>query len=286
MHPERDLAIVLRSIRYEERHRIVTALTEHHGKVTAIAKNSVQSRRFGGTLELFAASEWQFQIKSGAELYHLNEASIRQPFEGLRSDLEKLSLASTLTEFILKISPQNEPCPDLFKLHSNALFTLDQLTDPSVQLAILNAYLAKLLQWSGNQPLLQNCLQCSVSLHDLETTTQLSCMIADAGWICQNCRNKSTRHVQNRDGQLFQHSMLRLSVSAARDFQQYLNISIRKVPLYTQDTQATDPAHLELFRFLEALYVYHIPGFDRKSIKSLRFLGLESSVQHPAMNPQ
>jgi len=50
-----DLAIVLRAVPYEERHRIVTALTEHHGKITGMAKNAIQSRRFGGCLETFTA---------------------------------------------------------------------------------------------------------------------------------------------------------------------------------------------------------------------------------------
>jgi hypothetical protein len=32
--------------------------------------------------------------------------------------------------------------------------------------------------------------------------------------------------------------------------------------------------HRQLFRFLEALFTYHVPGFDQKSLKKLRFLDL------------
>ena len=32
----------------------------------------------------------------------------------------------------------------------------------------------------------------------------------------------------------------------------------------------------ELFKFLEALIVYHVPGFDQHPLKALRFLDVES----------
>jgi len=78
----RDLAIVLRSIPFEERHRVVTALTEHHGKVTALARNCVHSKRYGGVLEPFTAGLWNFVLKPGADLVSLREAVVRRGFEG------------------------------------------------------------------------------------------------------------------------------------------------------------------------------------------------------------
>src|SRR6185437_133148 len=100
MQSKRDLAIILRAVPYQERHRVVTALTEQHGQISAIAKNSIQSRRFGGCLDLFAASEWIFTYSPGAELYHLTEAKIREPFDGLHKSFEKLSLASVFNEYM------------------------------------------------------------------------------------------------------------------------------------------------------------------------------------------
>jgi DNA repair protein RecO len=279
VHLKHDLAIILKSVFYEERHRIVTALTKQHGLISAIAKNSIQSRRFGGTLEIFAASEWTFTQKPGAELCHLSEANIRNDFRGLRKDFQRLSLASALNELILKLAPQNHVCEELFKLHSNALFILSEASSlglDSSGVSFLNAYLAKLLQWSGSQPRLNDCLQCQASLDIMEAQTELSCIISDAGWICTRCRSLETRHIQGREGNAFQHSMLRLTAATLRDFQMSLKTPIRQIP--TQ-LRASPQEHRKLFKFLEALYVFHIPGFDRKSLKSLRFLGLESSVQ-------
>ena len=299
MQPIRDLAIVLRSVPFGERHRVVTALTEKNGQISALARNSIQSRRFGGTLEPFAASEWLMSLKPGAELYNLSEAVIRQPFEGLRKSFEILSLASVLNELMLKLSPQNESCEELFRLHSNALTALNEMAEGAtsnpphdLEIILLNAYLAKLLQWSGNQPRLKACLQCGIELQALHPNAELSCNIIDAGWVCPSCREKETHddltdlqdnlqdNSENRRYGSFQHLILRVKPLAVHDIHLSLYTPIRKVIALTQ---ASTLDHRELFKFLEALYVYHIPGFDKNPIKSLRFLGLVSTAQPEAV---
>ena len=270
MHPRRDLAIVLRSIVYEERHRIVTALTEQHGVVSALAKNAIQSRRFGGTLDIFAASEWHFTLRPNADLCMLSEAHIREPFAGLRGDFTKLAVGSALNELILKMAPQHESSLDLFKLHSNALSVLSTAPDGS-ELAILNAYLAKLLQWSGSQPRLHSCLQCGVELESLAPQAEMNCLVADAGWVCPDCCANSTRHIQGQstEGQKLHHTLLKLNKESIQDFQLSLSIPIKQVP---QKIRVKTEKQRELFQFLEGLLIYHIPGFDRLPIKSLRFI--------------
>src|SRR5688572_25025319 len=127
MEPKRDLAIILKSIVFEERHRIVTALTENHGLVSALARNSIQSRRFGGSLEPFTASEWFFVGKPGAELFSIREAHVKRSYEGLRKSFERLSMASVFNELMMRLAPQHEPCPELFRMHSNALAALEEM---------------------------------------------------------------------------------------------------------------------------------------------------------------
>lgn len=280
MESRRDLAIVLKSLIYEERHRIVTALTEQSGLISALARNSVQSRRFGGTLEPFTASEWLFVQKPGTELARLEEASIRRSFEGLRVDFERLSLASVLSELILRVAPRQEACPELFRLHSNALAYLEEKAGEAggvggsvtaEDIALLNAYLTKLLQWSGSQPRLGACMGCGIAIDGVGPEASLTCIVADAGWMCPECRIRETRHVRERQGQGFHHSQIRLTPVAIRDFHLCLSVPIRQVPTRIEASRAE---HQELFRFLEALFVYHIPGFDRTPLRSLRFVDL------------
>lgn len=276
METQKDLAIVLRSILYEEKHRIITALTEHHGQISALAKNAVQSRRFGGSLDLFVASEWLFQIKPHVDLYTLTQAQVREPFDHLRVDFKRLSLASTLNEYIMRVAPQMEACPDLFKLHSNALYTLNSITlQPGEEILFLNAYLIKLLQWSGHHPQIQACLTCSYALHEVLPEAELSGLIADAGWICPRCRKADTRHILRDSHQQtrFQHSLLRIQSAALLDLEICLHTPIRRV---LSVMKASSEEHRQLFQWIEGLFVFHIPGFDQKPIKSLRFLDLQS----------
>ncbi len=284
----RDLAIILRSIAYQERHRIVTALTEQHGLVSAIARNAIQSRRFGGTLEVFAASEWFYTTKPGAELWALQEARIRRPFEGLRVDFERMSLASAMSELMLRIAPQHQVAPELFKLHSNALATLEELPQGAgAPVSLLNAYVAKLLQWSGHQPQIQRCLGCEISLDTVVKSStggiraELTGVVGDAGWVCESCRSKDTLHVRERGDQGFHATAIRLTPLTILDFHTSLATPIRQI---AEGAHASGEEHRELFRFLEALLIYHVPGFDKTPIKSLRFLEIESNLSPLAAN--
>jgi DNA repair protein RecO len=271
MLQKRDTAIVLRATPFEERHRIITALTEAHGQVTAMAKNCISSRRFGGALDPFVASEWLFTEKPGAELLQLQEAVAKRSFEGLRGDFERLALASVFNELMLRIAPKHEPCEELFKLHANALAALEELPGTGVNLALLNAYLAKTLQWSGSQPRLQSCIGCGTPVEALDPRATLSCVVADAGWLCETCRASNTHHLRESLG--MGQSLLRVTPAAIRDFYASLTLPIRRV---AGATLASRAEHQTLFKFLEALFVYHVPGFDRTPLKGLRFLEIGS----------
>jgi DNA repair protein RecO len=286
MEPKRDLAIVLRSVPYEERHRVVTALTERHGKLSALARNSVQSRRFGGALEPFAAAEWRFVERPGAELVRVDEAVIRRAYEGLRKDFERLSLASVFNELMLRLAPEREACPDLFRLHCNALAVLEELPradGPAAYLPLLNGYLSKILQWNGNQPQLLQCLGCGAALSSQDPGQPVSCVVADAGWVCPSCRQQGVSRLRAAEARAtadsgFKNSFLCLSPLGIVDFHVYQSNPIRQAPALCKGSLAEQK---ELFAFLEALLVYHVQGFDRVPLKGLRFLELESSLRSP-----
>ncbi|MEN9723417.1 MAG: hypothetical protein RJB38_1403 [Pseudomonadota bacterium] len=280
----RDRAIILRSVAFEDRHRIVTAITEAHGRVSALARNSVQSRRFGGALELFTAADWIWNQRfESSELLQLQEAQALRSHEGIRLDFQKMAMASLFSELMVRVSPEREACLDLFKLHANALAALEEgVFSPTPPIALLNGYLAKLLQWSGNQPRFQHCLDCGKTLQSYweagsSQVAVLTMVVQAGGWICSECRIQGLTHIQERS-EIQGIEILEVGTDAMADCLMSLVTPIRQVPL---TAHASDSAHRSLFRVLEAFLVFHLPGFDRLPLKSLQFLGLESSLRSP-----
>lgn len=273
METKQDTAIVLKTVIFEERHRMVSALTAEHGRISAVARNSIHSRRFGGTLDAFSASEWTWVEKANADVARLDHAEIKRSFEGIRRSFEKLALASAISEVILRVAPEKEPCPELFRLHSNALAVIEEApeTDPRLppDLKLLNFYLGKVLQWSGNQPQILACMNCERSLEDMPLEVDMTWLIPEAAWICHVCRVQESAHVQGRGTTAFQHSLLRVAPAAVRDLRQALETPLRRA---LEIARANGSEHRGLFALLEALLTYHIPGFDQAPLKSLRFL--------------
>ncbi len=257
MH-QKDLALTLRSLTYGERDRIVTAITEHHGLVTALARNSIQSRRFGGSLDPFTASEWQFSFKPGADLASLTEASVRHGFEPIRGDFDRLTLASLFAEILLKLIQPGQPVPELFKLYGNALSAIEEW---GASFALLNAFMSKILQWSGQQPQWQACAVCSKSLQDVlkeNSETELRIRLGEPSWVCAGVHASQT-------GRPIRELGISLPARVVADALLFTVSPIRK----SQESLIGSPAeHEALASALKELLVFHVPGFDRMELKS------------------
>jgi len=270
---ERDLAVVLRAVPFEERHLIVTAITENHGRLCALARNSIQSRRFGGTLELFAASEWLFSQKPGAEMCRLNEAQIKRGFEGIRKDFQKFALGSAFSELMLKLAPERESCTDLFKLHTNAIAALEEQEPffPKHALCFLNSYLSKILQWNGTQPQTAYCSLCKNTPKDFQEKRNIwFCQVERASLLCEACASVSAEQMRPVP------NVFVLSNCAITSLNSFLSSPIRKSIDEAKDDLSDQK---RLFGFIEALLAYHVPGFDKDPLKALRFLDLESNLR-------
>ena len=107
--------------------------------------------------------------------------------------------------------------------------------------------------------------------------SRTSVLVAEVRWLCADCRRGQSLHI--RQGSVSGIESLQVTSGAMADFYMSLVTPIRQIP---STAQAGEERHRELFRVLEALLIYHLPGFDRLPIKSLKFLGLESSWQPPS----
>ena len=256
----RDLCFVLKTFPFKERDLIAVLFSEQKGRFSAIARNGVQSRRFGGSLNLFSASDFEIDPKtvrihevSDEGLVQILSAQTRHVSENLSQSFEKLSAASALNELILKILPPHKAAPEVFKLYSNSLFALNELKDQNA-VSIVNAFILKITQWLGVQPSLTRCLHCTKTLNEVNGECVYP-QVAKGAWLCGEC-------IPNHSG-----GNNRLSKIVMLDAFHSMLHPIRKI-----EFQAPQADHEILLEVLEKHLQYFVPGLDRAPITALRFL--------------
>ena len=158
----RDKAVVLRTYKLKEIDRIVVFMTEHHGKVRAVAKGVRKSgSRFGGRLEPMNHVDVLFS--EGRELDIVNQVDLVSAAGALRTDLDRLARGMSMVEVVDQLGMEREETPHLYKMLVGALTTLDK-TDSEIVVA---AFFLKLLAAEGSRPELDACVACRKDLTDL-----------------------------------------------------------------------------------------------------------------------
>lgn len=149
--------IVLRSVDTKESDKILTVLTEGMGKIPVVAKGA-RSRRSKVTaaVQLLAYSELVLSESHGWQ--YLTEASTIELFDGVRQDIELLSLASYFAELTEAVSYEEAEAGDILSLLLNALYALGALHRPPE--LVRAAFEMKLMSLIGFEPLLESCAYC------------------------------------------------------------------------------------------------------------------------------
>ncbi len=150
-------ALVLRVTDYNDRDALLTVLTANHGKLTIKARGL---RRKNSPLiapcQLLALAEFTlFEYRS---MYTINEAHSIELFQGLRRDLQKLSLGTYFAQAAEILSQEDLPNPELLSLSLNCLYALDKLNKPEAMVkAVFELRAASL---AGYTPDLIGCHVC------------------------------------------------------------------------------------------------------------------------------
>ncbi len=171
--------VVLRQTETKEADKILTVLTAEKGKVSVIARGARRKgSRLAATAQLLAYSEMTVYESRG--WYMLTEGSTLQLFPGLRTDVERLALASYFAELTETVTQEGEPAEEILPLLLNALYALGELKkDP---LLVKAAFELRLLSLAGFTPLLTECARCGgemVSGGFLDA--------AEGGAVCPDC---------------------------------------------------------------------------------------------------
>ena len=187
-------AFVLHTRPYGESDRIVTLITEHHGKLAGIAKGAKNSRRrFAGTLEPFVHIRVVFRQRHATDLAFLVRCELLEALHPFRRDLERYAAGSYVLELTDRMVLGRESGGDIYRLVQDALTVLagDGLCDP-----VLRAFELQLLAASGYAPVLDRCRGCGTAIGD---GSALYLALERGGIVCRSCvrPNEPVRPVSN-----------------------------------------------------------------------------------------
>ena len=122
-------ALVLRVTDYNDKDALLTVLTRNYGKLTIKARGL---RRKNSPLiapcQLLSFAE--FTVFEYRGMYTINEGHSLELFQGLRRDLQKLSLGTYFAQVAELISQEDLPNPELLALTINCLYALNKLDIP------------------------------------------------------------------------------------------------------------------------------------------------------------
>ena len=148
--------IVLRAVDTKESDKILTVLTPN-GKLPVVAKGARSRKsRVTACTQLLAYSEFTLSESHGWQ--YLTEGSTLELFDGVRRDIELLSLASYFAELTEAVALENVESGQILSLLLNALYALGTLKKPQGQ--VKAAFELKLMSLIGFEPLADACAYC------------------------------------------------------------------------------------------------------------------------------
>jgi DNA repair protein RecO (recombination protein O) len=174
----RDVGIALRTVKLGEADRIVTFVTEGHGKVRAVAKGVRKTKsRLGARVE--PPTHVALQLWEGRELDVVTGAEALDHFKAVRTDLDRLTRATALLEAVDAVVQEREEDPRLYAMLLGALRVLAAQEAP----LLVPAFYWKLLAQQGVGPVVDACAHCG------EGADLVAFDVAEGGALCRSCRS-------------------------------------------------------------------------------------------------
>jgi DNA repair protein RecO (recombination protein O) len=174
----RDTGVVLRTYKLGEADRIVVLLTEHHGKIRAVAKGVRKTTsRFGARLE--PMSHVRLLLYQGRELDIVSQADLVDTTAALVADLDHLTSGIAMLEAVDQIALEREPAPHLYRMLVGGLRAVSERGGPLV----VPAFYWKLLAAEGMRPALDGCVRCG------EAEPLVAFDVDQGGVLCRSCRS-------------------------------------------------------------------------------------------------
>lgn len=130
-----DRAIILKAIDYQESSKILTVLSQKHGKIAIIAKGAKRPKnKFAGILETGNVLDVVYYYKASRNIQTLSEANIHFTSLKFRQQMERAAILYATLELVAQLVHENEVNENLFKLAHNFIIWLgeEEEVSPSV----------------------------------------------------------------------------------------------------------------------------------------------------------
>ncbi|ONI43247.1 DNA repair protein RecO [Candidatus Epulonipiscium fishelsonii] len=173
--------LVIKEYVVGEGDKYITLFSRELGQIQVSAKYAQKyTTGLAAGTQLFIYGE--FNIIKRQDKYKLVDVDIIMSFYKLREDLITLSYSSYITEFLLKVTSENDKQEDLLVL---SLYTLDALTKGYLNYKIIRSIFdLRALQCLGFMPQVNNCVICGNSLDLLKKNKIYQFDIGNGGYIC------------------------------------------------------------------------------------------------------
>jgi DNA repair protein RecO (recombination protein O) len=150
-------ALVLSTVDYGESDRVVTLLTDDHGRLGAFAPGARKSRRrFAGALEPFTLLKVRL-VEGRGDLCRLEAAEVLDGFGELREEMGRAARAAYAVELCRELAREREPVPGLFSVLSAFLVCLARQGGAAMQMM---RFELDALAAAGLMPRLDACSRC------------------------------------------------------------------------------------------------------------------------------
>lgn len=176
-------AVVLKSVNYQDNHRLYTLLSADAGKVRAVARGvkKINSRRLG-SLDTLNRVKLQLSQSTGG-FYTISEVTVLSAYKQLKQSYDKVVDALYFTELVDLFTDEANETRHIFNLFTNALDRLD--SDIKNTSFLIPAFELRLLNLLGIGLELEKCVNCNTRL--VVETGQVRLSLNEGGVVCHKC---------------------------------------------------------------------------------------------------
>lgn len=171
--------IVIRENNTGEADKIITILSNTHGKISCYVKGARRTKsRFLASSQYLSYSE--FFIYKTNDMYSVSSCELIESFYELRNDIIKLTYTAHLTDLLIDVLQEEQPAAKVLQLFLNSLYLISK-TNKSIEL-IVRIFELRLLVLLGFAPYVKDCVKCGSK--DLE---KVFFDFSRCGFLCNDC---------------------------------------------------------------------------------------------------